>query len=365
VFLPSLGGIEVVSATLASQLVALGHEVSVMTTTINSQPDDLPYQVYRNPSLIEKLKLIATHQLIHSNGASMALFYYAKLLGKPFMWTHGGYQLSCIDGLGWVDGEPAPLRPIESIKFHYKKQGLKFAAIQSIKLLLRRIAGNWVHANVAITQWVANRQPLPRQTVIYNPFPLHHFMQIPRDSEKKYDFIYVGRLVSEKGVPDLILAFEKLLSLNPSKTLKLAIVGDGNWREKIEALVLKLGLKNNVVFWGKKSGQELYKIIAESNIGVVPSVWEEPMGGVAMELLAAGKPLIVSKHGGLSECAGNAALAYDNGNVEQLSHQMHRLLNSPELQNQLIENASERIKMFDARSLSIQYEVLYKKIVGL
>ena len=363
-FLPSLGGIEIVSATLADHFVKLGHAVTVVTETTSTLSDNYPYKIIRQPSAMKRIALVRAHDIVHANGASMALFFYAKLLGKPFLWTHGGYQLSCVDGLGWVDGEPAPLTPLRSIQFHYRRSGLKFAIVQGFKLYLRRFAGSFASANVAITKWVAMRQPLPNQVVIYNPFPLEQFYNISRSDEKTYDFIYVGRLVSEKGVPDLIKAFATLKKTDTNIHSKLALVGDGNWRERLELLSKELKVENDITFFGKKSGEELHKIIAQATIAIVPSVWEEPMGGVALELMAAGKNMIVTRHGGLYECAGEAALVYDNGNSAQLANCMHQLLNDATLRTQQLQALERQLLQFNPHELAIQYTDLYKKIIS-
>jgi glycosyltransferase involved in cell wall biosynthesis len=361
-FLPSLGGIETVSATIAENLVKLGHQVTVVTETADENKITFAYNVVRQPSIWERIRLVKSHDLVHANGASMSLFFYSELLSKPFIWTHGGYQLSCVDGLGWVDGEPAPLTPWQSVKFHSKQSGVKFATIQAIKLYLRRWVGQRVAANVAITNWVATRQPLKNQTVIYNPFPLDKFYSISQNMPKEYHFVYVGRLVSEKGVPDLIKAFA-MLQNNNQHQYTLAIVGDGNWKEKLIALSQTLGVSASVHFLGRQSGDALYQIVAKSIIAVVPSVWEEPMGGVAIEMMAAGKNIIVSQNGGLYESTGNTALVFDNGNSVQLMERMQTLVQDSNLQANQLQNYASHLQNFDPKKLTQQYVKLYESVL--
>lgn len=363
VFQPSIGGIEIVSATLAECLTQLGHSVTLVTETSSPDPDSAAYSIVRKPSAKQRVALVRSHDVVHSNGASMALFFYAKLLRKPFLWTHGGYQLSCIDGLGWVDGTAAPLTPWASVKFHWKRSGLKFALVEAVKLSIRRLAGSLVDANIAITEWVAMRQPLPNQVVIYNPFPLAAFSKINRNTPKQFDFIYVGRLVSEKGVPELITAFSELQKLLPGPSSTLAIVGEGNWRQKVELLTRQNGLENQITFFGKKSGKDLHDIVAEASIAIVPSVWEEPMGGVALELMAAGKNIIVSRHGGLYECVGEGASVFDNGNSEQLKICMLQLLQDEELRKKQLKLLANQLQKFDPLELTKKYADLYQNIL--
>ena len=74
------------------------------------------------------------------------------------------------------------------------------------KPYLRLAVAYIAHANVAVTQHVARRQPLPRQRVIYNPVDCTFFGRSSAEETAKRlhaadsTFAYVGRLVSEKGV---------------------------------------------------------------------------------------------------------------------------------------------------------------------
>jgi len=271
----------------------------------------------------------------------------------------------CIDGLGWVEGEKAPLTPFKSILFHLKKNGPLFVIKRGFILYLKRFIGkNLVAKNIAITSWVAQRQPLPKQIVIYNPFPLAKFKDCPRKETFNYDFLYVGRLVSEKGVATLIKAFAELLKNESFKEKKLLIVGDGNWKERLVQLAKNLNILASITFAGKKTGEELIHLVSLCNIAIVPSEWEEPMGGVALEMMAAGKNLIVSKNGGLAECTGNAALTFTNGNAIELAVCMERLLIDELLKKQQLQEAEIQLKKFDEATLSEKYISLFREITS-
>jgi glycosyltransferase involved in cell wall biosynthesis len=99
-------------------------------------------------------------------------------------------------------------------------------------------------------------------------------------------------------------------------------------------------------------------------IGVIPSAWYEPMGGVAVELLAAGKSLIVSAKGGLSECVGDAGLVFPNGDDEALAVQMQRVLGDPVLRAAQTAKARERAKAFMPARFVDQYIGLLKEVTG-
>jgi glycosyltransferase involved in cell wall biosynthesis len=364
-FHPMVGGIETVSATMAELFNKLGCECSILTPVEGKSPEPFDYPVHRTSKPLEILRLVREADIVVSKGASMVMIPYCLLLSKPFIWIHSGYQASCVDGLGWVDGEEAPLSPRTSVAFHYKKSGLRYAAVAAFKLWLRRFACRHVVAmNVAVTDWVAMRQPFEKQIRIYNPFPIYRFAAHGRARERKYDFFYLGRLVSEKGVGTLVRAFDLLVKRNPQDSLNLLIIGDGSWRHRMESLVKELALGERVVFAGRKTGAELTELIKQCGVAVVPSEWEEAMGGVALELLAAGKPVIVSRRGGLAECVGEAGLLFENGDHAGLAECMSRLHKDEGLRESLRRNAAEQVKRFDPENLARQYIALFEHVLG-
>lgn len=363
VFEPSIGGVETITATLAENIVQLGHECVVITETPSDQEAPRNYKVVRKPTLKERFELTRHCSLVHANGASVAMFPFAKLNNKPFIWTHNGYQVSCVDGLGWVDGEPAPMTPLASLNYHFRKEGLIYFLKEAIKLMLRRYVADNVDLNIAATEWVAKRQKLKNQVVAYTPYPISQFKHAKKANGFKYDFVYIGRLVSEKGISKLIHAFHLLISRSEFKSKTLAIVGGGNLKQDLEETVVELLLKSNVSFFGSKQGSELLDIISQAKIGVVPSAYEEPMGGVSLELLAAGKNIIVSEFGGLSECVGNAGLKFKNGDVLGLYDCMVKLLTDESLAKQQLKNASVQLELFDELKLTQKYVEIYKEVL--
>lgn len=107
--------------------------------------------------------------------------------------------------------------------------------------------------------------------------------------------VFYGRLVYEKG-PDVVLrVFRRLL--NDMHDVKLLIVGDGPMREYLMGLSNDLGLGNKVYFTGRVSDDELYSIVAQSDLVILPSRYE-PFGISVLEAMALGKPVITTNRGG-------------------------------------------------------------------
>jgi hypothetical protein len=79
VFWPSMGGVETITATLAENIVRLGQECIVVTETPSDQEDNRSYKVVRQPKLRERFELTRQCDLVHSNGASIALFPFCQI----------------------------------------------------------------------------------------------------------------------------------------------------------------------------------------------------------------------------------------------------------------------------------------------
>jgi glycogen synthase len=373
-FYPSLGGVEVVSDNLATAWTKAGHTVTLITNLPCRPEIDRPYRIVRHPTGKQLQQLVSQHDIIYSNGANLFPFWPAFKQGKPFAWTHYNYQLQCLDGCGWLGGAPAPLTPLASIVHHgRRKGGLLYALRGALTLAVKRTAAHLVDANIAITKHVATRQPLPRQVVIYNPiradrFAVRNFEEAIRQLDHSdATFTFLGRLDKNKGVSDLLRAFalvrQREQKENGNSNLTLKLIGDGPARKTLEALAAELNIAQHVVWKGMLSQEDLPQEIQRSGICILPSAIEEPMGIVVLELMNAGKPLIVSAVGGLSECAGPAAKTFENGNWQNLAEVMQELARDRDQQRQLVSFALERSAEFDSERFSAAYLELFERVI--
>lgn len=364
-FHPAVGGVETISATLADQLVGLGHHVVVVTETPGVSTIPFSFKIVRRPSIRERWKLARSVDIIHSNGASLAMVPYAMLTGVPFAWTHNGYQVTCVDGLGWDEEGPTPMEPWASFLHHLKKLGIIKGVVNGIKLVARRLVAKHFAFNIAATNWVASRLNLPNQRVSYTPYPLDRFSRNVKTTDLEFDFVFVGRMVNEKGVETLIQAIKILCDEHGLCDIKLAMVGDGPLRKKLEDLVKSLGIERNVQFLGMLQGDALIHAISSAPIGIVPSIYEEPMGGIALELLSAGRCVIVSENGGMAECIGDAGVCFKNGIAADLADKMRLLKCDKVLREQLLQQAKFRMVTFHEAVLTEKYAKIYQEIISL
>jgi len=134
--------------------------------------------------------------------------------------------------------------------------------------------------------------------------------------------LYYGRLTPEKGVDVLLSAFARTKS-----RWQLKIVGDGPAAIDLQKQSQALKTPGRVEFLGAKYGDELHSLLAGAQAVVVPSRWLENMPYVLLESLAAGKPVLASRSGGVPELVrdGRNGFLFEPGQVESLAQAIERL----------------------------------------
>lgn len=135
---------------------------------------------------------------------------------------------------------------------------------------------------------------------VYNGVDLARFdSRKPRPAAQEncpYLFAW-GRLEEIKGFDLLIKAFAKC---KKTDGLKLLIAGEGTQRDPLQRMIDGLGLKNSAVLIGRLSPNEVVLYAQNSEINIIPSR-REPFGIVALEAIAAKRPIVATNGGGLPE----------------------------------------------------------------
>ena len=141
---------------------------------------------------------------------------------------------------------------------------------------------------------------------------------------------FAGRLVPEKGTHVLL---EALALLPPSLAqVRLRIAGDGPDRANLESLARNLGIGGRVEFLGHLSREEMERCLTGATVQVVPSIWAEPFGLVAIEAMARGTPVVVSGAGALRELVEEGRTGYlvPPGDARALAGRLAEVLAHPD-----------------------------------
>lgn len=110
--------------------------------------------------------------------------------------------------------------------------------------------------------------------------------------------LFCGRLSFHKGADLLLQAIPPLLRFYPDA--RVAFVGDGEMRSRLESDSRLWGIDHAVHFLGYRHGRELPELYGMADVVCVPSR-NEPFGIVVLEAWSASKPLVVTQIGGPAE----------------------------------------------------------------
>jgi len=383
-FPPSVGGVETITHSLAGGIADLQDQacpssidVTLVTQTHAGSFDDraLPYRLVRRPRMAILLKMINDADLIHVAGPSLLPMLLGWLLRKPVVVEHHGYQAICPNGL-LIHQPDLAICPGHFRGFHYAQCWRCLSAETSFpKTQLRLLAMTLRHwlarrmtLNIAITKHVKDRQRLPRTEVIYYgielPVAVGQQSTPRRPPEDKPVFAFVGRFVPEKGIGTLLTASKFLRERGHNFELRL--IGDGSARHEIERDIDRYCLGDIVTITGFLNGPQMNVALQDAAAVIVPSIWEEAAGLVAIEQMLRGKLVIASAIGGLQEIVGDAGLLFPHGDASALAECMCRVLRDPQLSGRLgLQGRARSLALFQKQRMIREHAELYQRVVSL
>jgi len=137
--------------------------------------------------------------------------------------------------------------------------------------------------------------------------------------------LYLGAFIRSKG-PHILLDAIKGVDC------QLDMYGKGNMKDALQKRITEKGY--NATIHDPVLYDKIPQIYANADVIVFPSMWPEPFGRIAIEAMAAGKPIIGSAIGGINETiADGCGITVEPGNVDQLRDALRILQHDPELRN--------------------------------
>lgn len=134
-------------------------------------------------------------------------------------------------------------------------------------------------------------------------------------------------LTHSSGIELALRCFHKIKKYNKEKKIRFQIAGDGPLRYKVKSIIDELGLKNHVNLLGHINHKKIYEFMQEIDI-YINFPQKESFGVAVLEASAAGKPVIVSRVGGLTEVVkdGITGIIIDLKNEDQIVGAMSELV---------------------------------------
>ena len=196
--------------------------------------------------------------------------------------------------------------------------------------------------------------------VIHNGVDPNEFFKISRDYHKSSNEVivtFVGRLAPPK---DLLLLIDAI-KLVPE--IKLQIVGDGELRQQVEGYIFKNGLRDRVILLGERF--DIPKILAESDIFVLPSRWEGlPL--TIIEAMMSGLPVVATRVGGIPELVDDGVNGYlvPSRDVNALAKAIRKLVSDVELRERMGKAGREKaIEKFTLDKMLSKIAQVYEDVL--
>jgi glycogen(starch) synthase len=327
-FYPSIGGMEAVMQMLAEEFARADHHVTVVTCSLNSNPDAFPFRVLRRPSFWRLWQAHREADVVILGNMSLWWFLMLCLCPRPWIATHHGWY-------GQV-GSPRPWQ-------------------EWLKVALTGFASANVSVSAAVNRFLGNPG-----IVIPNPFDHETFRLMP-EVPRNRDLVFLGRLVSDKGADVLVeaLALLRQKGIRPGLTM----IGSGPELENLQGQAASLGVEGQIDFVGPRRGVELARSLNAHRIMVIPSRWNEPFGVVALEGIACGCVIVASSGGGLPEAAGPCGVSFPNQDASALAARLEEVLTQPELVDRLRSAAADHLARHDRKEIAGSYFEVLRRVV--
>ncbi len=373
-----VGGIARVVHDLSQRLIRDGHEVTVITYKDGDAPEyesDKGVQVYR----------IENYMIRPNNFIDWIMQMNFNMIAKANELIANGEKFDTIHAHDWLVAYAA-----KTLKHSYNIPLV--STIHATESGRNSGIHDEVQRYINDTEWLLTYEssevivnsnymkcelqrlfglPFEKINVVPNGININNFAGIERDYEFRRQYamdnekiiLYVGRLVYEKGIQNLISAMPKIL--NGYHDSKLIIAGKGGMLDELKAQANSMGLGDKVYFTGYLNAKQVQKMYKCADVAVFPSTYE-PFGIVALEAMLAGVPTVVSDVGGLNEIIEHGVNGMKSyaGNSNSIADSVLSLLYDHKLCANISKNAKNKVKeQFNWNKIAQDTHFIYEKAI--
>ena len=396
---PIIGGEERFAQDLSTSLARRGHEVSVVTLwqpglddggvedgvtvhRVHGLTQAIPglYSDRRlatpfpDPGVVRHLRRIVARErpdIVHGHNWMVYSFLPLKRSGGPgLVWTMGDHSLVCakkklIHYTGETCSGPGLARCLRCASDHYGPvMGVPTTLANfGMSAVSRRMVDRFLPVSTSVAESCGLAAAGVRFEVAPNFVPDDAASDRVVDPEllaqlPEGDFmLFVGAFGHYKGVDVLLEAYRTLEDPPP-----LVLIG----YETNEYPVRTTDLPANVRVlknWDHDAVMAAWKRAA---IGLVPSVWAEPFGIVALEGLLTQTPVIASRIGGLIDIVDDGETGYlvTPGDPQALAGAMRSLIEDPGLRERMGRLGAERVGRFRESAVIPGFERIYADVLA-
>lgn len=350
---PHLGGQEKSTALRAETFVDRGYTVSVYTSNIGysrKAVSNAKVRVHYLKSiefahtpiiftLFFRLLALPCHSLIHLHVAQAfspeIVYLISKLKGIPY--------------IAHIHLDVDPSGPLGFLLETYKKLFLKRVLKSAAKIIC---------VSEANKRLIASKYVLPLESIVVIPNSVseEYFVGKRTSQNPVPHLLFTGRLAAQKNLPILIEAVSQMQT-----SVFLDIVGAGELRENIEALIQKYKLQN-VHLHGQKTARELIEFYKSADIFVLPSFKEAGVPNSVLEALAAGLPVVASDLPEIRDSLDDCAVLIQDPTATNYARTLDALLSNKQTIQNLSILSVQKARSYSWKNVLDATEDVYKEV---
>ncbi len=351
-----LAGIELVTYTLASELVKRGHEVHVITAL----DEGLPEESKENGFTVHRLPYRTQAPLL-----GLGLFYQ-KVRRKVIEIDPEVLHIQNILW-GWMG---ASINKSHSIPYVVNAHGEDIYREHKLKGPAIRNGVKRAGAVVALNQAMKERIESFCQTRVFVVPNGVYFERFEHPQLKRKDIgmgedakliAFVGGLRPVKGVQYLLQAMPAISEKNEDAIC--LIIGDGSERARLQEMAKTLGVGGKVIFLGKVDNQMVAELLCLSDVFVLPSL-SEGFALVVLEAMAAGLPLVCTRVRGMPDLVVDDRNGFlvELGDSQQIADRVNLLLESESTRKRMGDQNRLEARNYSWDRVAERFEEIYESI---
>lgn len=349
-FHPHFGGVEQYNLQLASQLVKSGYSVSIVTFNTEEQKSreiQNGFQLIRLPVLSlfnERFPLPKTNNQFKLLLREIIAFNPDCIIANTRFYTSSLLAIC----LGRKTNKPVYFIEHGTGHLSMNNAFLDFLGRQyehTISRIIRKYAAGFFGVSKACNKWLEHFG-IKSLGVVYNSVDTEHVFQnrykvreiynIPQDA---MIVAFAGRLIKEKGVTELLTAFDSLTK--QKEDLYLFIAGSG---PLLESFRQTHSNNHRILFLGVISHEDVLDLLYDSNIVVIPSYYPEGLPTLILEAGLSRCALVATPQGGTEEIINeNNGIIIQAYSAKSIYSALESLISDREHIKKLAENLHHRV----------------------
>lgn len=298
-------------------------------------------------------------------------FWFSKKLikGKNYDLTHSFFTVPC-GALSWIFYKLNKIPYIVSLRgSDVPGYSDRFAIIYKIitplvKIIWRNsdliVANSSSFRSLALKVYAKREIKIITNGVAVDEFKPKDFEEKKKES-KKFKILCGTRITPRKGFRFLVRAIKKLKDKNHDVILQ--IIGEGNEKIKLEELVKKLGIENEVEFIGVVKRNRIANYFSSARIFVSTSL-NEGMSNAMLEALASGLPIVATDTGGTAEMVrdGLNGFVIKMRNVQNTADKIEQIILNEEIERRMSKESRILAETLSWRNVAESYSNEYREI---